>query len=46
MEEESDYQRFNVELGSNLITVRGVVLSLIVICERLDVNMIRVDLRI
>ena len=39
--EESDCQRFNVELG----TIRSVVLNLIVICQRCDVNMIRVDLR-
>jgi len=43
--EESDCQRFNVELGSNLITVRGVALNLKVICQRCDVNMTRVDLR-
>jgi len=27
---ESDYHRFNIELGSNLITIRGVVLNLTV----------------
>jgi len=27
---KSDYQRFNIELDSNLITVRGVILNLIV----------------
>jgi len=42
---ESDCQRFNVKLDSNLITVRGVVLNLIVICQRCSVNMIRVGLR-
>jgi len=35
---------FNVELGSNLITVKGVVLNLTVICQRCDVNMTVVDL--
>ena len=44
--EESDCQWFNVELGNNLITVRGVILNLTVICQRCSVNMtIRVDLR-
>jgi len=43
---ESDCQRFNIKLGSNLITVRGMILNLIVICQRCSVNMtIRVDLR-
>jgi len=42
--EGSDCQRFNVELGSNLITVRGVVLNLTVICQRCSVNLTRVDL--
>ena len=42
---ESDCQRFNVELGSNLITVEGVILNLTVICQRCSVNMTtRVDL--
>jgi len=31
--EESDCQRFNVEYGSNLITVKGVVLNLTVIYQ-------------
>ena len=43
--EESDSQRFNIELDSNLITVRGVVLNLIVICQRCDINLTVVDLR-
>jgi len=44
--EESDCQRFNIELGSNLITIRGVVLNLTVICHKCSVNMTtRVDLR-
>ena len=44
--EESDYQSFNIELDSNLITVRGVILNLTVICQRCSVNMTtRVDLR-
>ena len=30
--EESDCQRFNFELDSNLITIRGVILNLTVIC--------------
>jgi len=42
--EGSDCQRFNVELGSNLITVRGVVLNLTVICQKCSVNLTRVDL--
>ena len=43
--EESDYQRFNIELGNNLITIRGVILNLTVICQRCSVNMTtRVDL--
>jgi len=33
--EESDCQRFNIELGSNLITVRDVILNLTVICKLL-----------
>ena len=37
--EESECQRFNIELGSNLITVRGVILNLTVICQRCSVNM-------
>jgi len=45
MPEESDYQRFNVKLGSNLITVRGVILNLTVICQRCNINMIKIDLR-
>jgi len=43
--EESDCQRFNVEIGSNLITVRGIILNLTVICQMCNVNMTRVDLR-
>jgi len=44
--EKSDCQRFNIELGNNLITVRDVILNLTVICQRCSVNMtIRVDLR-
>jgi len=44
--EESDCQMFNVELGSNFITVRGVILNLAVIYQRCSVNMtIRVDSR-
>ena len=44
--EESDCQRFNVELGSNLITVGDVILNLTVIYQRCSVNMTtRVDLR-
>ena len=43
--EESNCQRFNIELGSNLITVIGVALNLTVICQRCDVNITRVDLR-
>jgi len=43
--EGSNCQRFNVELGSNLITVRGVILNLTVICQRCNVNMTKVDLR-
>jgi len=35
--EESDYQRFNVQLGRNLITVRGVILNLTIICQRCNV---------
>ena len=43
--EESDGQRFNIELGSNLISVRGVILNLTGICQRCSVNMTtRVDL--
>ena len=42
---ESDFQRFNIKLGSNLITVRGVVLNLTVIYQRCDVNMTKVNLR-
>ena len=37
--EESDCQRFNVKLGSNLITIRGIVLNLTAICQRCSVNM-------
>ena len=37
--EESDYQRFSIKLGSNLITVRGVVLNLTVICQRCNINL-------
>ena len=37
--ERNDCQRFNVELGSDLITVRGVVLNLTVICQRCNVNL-------
>jgi len=40
---ESDCQRFNVELGSNLITARGVILNLTIICQRCNINMTRVD---
>ena len=36
--EESGCQRFNVELGNNLISVRGVVLDLTVNCQRCDIN--------
>jgi len=36
---------FNFELGSNLITVRGVVLNLAVIYQGCNVNMTGVDLR-
>jgi len=43
--EESDYQRFNIELGSNLITVRCVTLNLTIIGQRCKINMTRVDLR-
>ena len=44
--EGSDCQRFKVELDSNLITVRGVILKLTVIYHRCSVNMTtRVDLR-
>jgi len=43
--EENDYQRFNIELGSNLITVRCVILNLTIICQKCKINMIRVDLR-
>ena len=43
--EGSDYLRFNVELGSNLITVRGVILNLTVICQRCNVNMTKVNLQ-
>jgi len=43
--EGSDSQRFNVELDNNLITVRGVILNLTVICQRCNVNMTRVGLR-
>jgi len=42
--EGSDCQRFNVELDSNLITVRGVILHLTVIYQRCNVNMTRVGL--
>ena len=38
----SDYQKFNVELDSNLVTVRGVILNLTVIYQRCSVNMTRV----
>jgi len=43
--EESNCQRFNVELDSNLTTDRGVILNLTVICQRCSVNITRVDLR-
>jgi len=42
--EENYCQRFNIELGNNLITVRGVVLNLTVICQRCSVNMTVVNL--
>jgi len=42
--EGSDCQRFNIELDSNLITVRGVILNLTVIYQRCNVNMTRVSL--
>jgi len=43
---KSDCQRFNIELDSNLITVRGMILNLTVICQECSVNMTtRVDLR-
>ena len=41
----SDCQRFNIELDSNLITVRSVMLNLKVICQRCDVNLTRINLR-
>ena len=37
--EGSDYQRFKVELDSNLITVRGVILNLTVIYQTCSVNL-------
>jgi len=44
--EESDCQRFNIELDINLITVRTVILNLIVFCQRCSINMTtKVDLR-
>jgi len=44
--EESDCQRFNIELGSNLITVRDVILNLNSNLSECSVNMTpRVDLR-
>ena len=43
--EENNYQKYNVELSRNLITVIGVILNLTVICQRGSVNMTRVDLR-
>ena len=43
--EGSDCQRFNVELYSNLVTARGMILNLTVICQRCNVNMTRVGLR-
>jgi len=42
--EESDCQRFNVELGRDLITARGVILNLTVISQRCNINMVTVDL--
>jgi len=38
----SDCQRFNIELGSNLITIRDLILNLTVICQRYNVNMTKV----
>ena len=43
--EESDYQRFNFELGSNLITVIGVILNLTVSCQRCNINLTRFNLQ-
>ena len=43
--EKSDCQRFNIELGSNSITVGGVMLNLTVICQRCNVNLTEIDLR-
>ena len=42
--EESNCQKFNVELGSNLITIRGVIFNLTIICQGCNVNMTKVDL--
>ena len=42
--EESDCQ-FNVEVSSNLIIVRGVILNLTVVCQRCNINVTIVDLR-
>ena len=42
---KSNCQRFNIELGSNSITIRGVVLNLTVICQRCNVNLTIVKLR-
>ena len=42
--EGSDCQRFNVELDSNLVTIRGVISNLTVIYQRCNVNMTRVGL--
>jgi len=41
----NDYQRCNIELGRNLITVRGVILNLTIFYQRCSVNMTRVGLR-
>jgi len=42
--EEINCQSFNVELASNLITVRSVILNLTVIYQRCNVNLTKVDL--
>ena len=42
---KSNCQRFNIELGSNSITVRSVVLNLTVIYQRCIVNLTVVNLR-
>ena len=42
--EGCDCQRFNVKIDSNLVTVRGMILNLTVICQRCHVKITRVGL--